>query len=183
MQLNSQPNSVHLQPGCVSVNENVTEMKSAAAGNSCSGLGKVACGSASISWSVKCYTLPYLFEKWEINLDGDTFIKIDVESFECKLLPSLVPWLLTASIKPTIHVAMHKHIEPCTPQEYSKINVLVQAYKYAWCGSRITQTQELDMEQRCGVGELILSDVAVPALLMHLPQFGKGLNLVKGSIW
>jgi FkbM family methyltransferase len=150
--------NIHLQPGCVATSEERRTMKSAAAGNSCSGLGDVACGTAAVEWKVQCYTLPHLFTTWNIDVGPLTFIKIDVESYECELLPSLASWLTAAPVKPTLHVAMHSQIARCSAEQYGKIDALIQTYGYVFCnGAR--NKHEFKVGTACDSGELVLSDV------------------------
>lgn len=155
--------NVHLQPGCVATTEERRTMKSAAAGNSCSGLKQVGCGTPSVEWQVQCYTLPFLFHEWGIGLDSATFIKIDVESYECDLLPSLAAWLQSAAVKPTLHVAMHSQVERCTDAQYKAIDALTQSYAYAACNGTVSR-HGLDVGGACSVGELLLSDVLPPVV-------------------
>ena len=50
---------MHLQHGCVSVRREVKDMKSAASGNSGSGVGDaVACGKAHVAWGCSVTTYP-----------------------------------------------------------------------------------------------------------------------------
>lgn len=149
---------VHLQPGCVATSEQRRTMKSAAAGNSCSGLSHVACGSPAVEWQVQCYTLPHLFDRWGVGVDANTFIKMDVESYECDLLPSLAAWLQGAPVKPTLHVAMHSQIERCSEPQYRAIEDLARSYAYVVCNG-VRTSHELDVTASCLSGELVLSDV------------------------
>lgn len=99
-------------------------MTSASAGNSCSGLGnKIACGSPKDVWQVSSYPLPFLLKRWNLPATNDLFIKVDVESFECNLLPSWLPWLrnIGRSKKPVFHIAFHSQIEKCSQNEYKEI--------------------------------------------------------------
>lgn len=150
--------NIHLQPGCVATHSQIMTMRSAAAGNSCSGLGNVSCGTAAVAWNVQCYTLPYLFHTWNIKLNNKTFIKIDIESYECQLLPSLLSWLLHTSSKPTLHIAMHSQISTCAAQEYDSITKLAYSYKTVWCGKHL-EKNTLDIARTCHTGELVLSDI------------------------
>ena len=163
--------NVHLQPGCVSVRREVKDMRSAAAGNSCSGVGDaVACGNATAAWKVQCYDLPFLLKHWGVDLSLDTFIKIDVESYECALVPSMVNLLLAAPLKPTLSLAMHRQVSPCNEGAYADITRFAAAYKHVECasGSRITLLANADLEaggigNLCPSGDLLLSDHVPPA--------------------
>ena len=100
----------------------IASMSSASAGNSCSGLGKVACGKASVFWKVNAYPLPYLLKLWNVPVTNQLFIKVDVESFECQLVPSWLPWLQSIEgKKPIFHIALHSQIVQCSQDEYRQI--------------------------------------------------------------
>ena len=151
-----------IQPACVSTLEGVQGMHSAGAGNSCSGLGKVACGEVTQSWSVQCYHLQTLFKKWDIDLGMNTFIKIDIESHECELLPHLKEWLLTVQTKPTLHVAMHGQIRSCSPSQYHQINQLIWQYRFGFCKEVIKSIGDYEVQQFCSSDNLVLSDFLQP---------------------
>ena len=162
--------NVHLQPGCVSVQREMKDMRSAEAGNSCSGVGdSLACGKVTAAWRVQCYDLPFLFKHWGVDLGFDTFIKIDVEGYECALIPSMADWLLAAPWKPTISLAMHSQVAPCQVDAYADITRLTQAYKFVECYSKSGFAQlssaELGVDgigTLCPSGELLLSDHMPP---------------------
>jgi hypothetical protein len=103
-------------------------------------------------------------------LSLDTFIKIDVESYECALVPSMVNWLLAAPLKPTLSLAMHRQVSPCNEGAYADITRLAAEYKHVECasGSRITLLANADLEaggigNLCSSGDLLLSDHVPPA--------------------
>lgn len=159
-----------VQPACVATDEmaGTQEMASAAAGDSCSGLNKSSgCfrrGHAPVKWQVRCYSLPYLFAKWRIATDATTFIKIDVEGFECKLLPSLAGWLGESKdhSKPTLHFALHAQTSSCTSDEQAAILRLSNQYRHAYCTSGQHQGVEWTaMMNRlpCPMSEVVFSDV------------------------
>ena len=62
-------------------------------GTSVSGIGEHVVGKneGMMQWQVACYTLPDIMENyWGIRKPYvDVFLKIDVESYECKLIPSV----------------------------------------------------------------------------------------------
>ena len=103
---------VHLLAGCLGTNSSIYEMKSASAGNSMSSLSKIAGEAqypANIKWAVRCYTLSDVFKAWHIDAEvTDVFVKIDIESYECDVLPSLYPWLMKMRRKPSLFIAMHQ---------------------------------------------------------------------------
>jgi len=127
-------NRIALQPGCVGTQTDSVIMKSSEPGNSCSGIGSsVGCQKQSFrtfEWRVSCYSLDFLLYYYNLTVDQSMFIKIDIESFECKLLPALIDWLTGLESKPTIHVAMHSQIQSCSDVEYASINMLMGMYKY-----------------------------------------------------
>lgn len=158
--------NVHIQPACVAVEQASMTMHTAKAGNSGSGLGDVSGGGHGIHWKVQCYDLPFLFKTWGISLDDNTFIKIDVESYECTLLPSLVDWFLAVKSKPTLHIAMHGNFAKCSSTQYKEIDRLVQGYKFGVCErdatSSILNSLTWDTKTMCNFGELVLSDLKAP---------------------
>ena len=73
-------------------------MRSGSPGNSCSGMKNLkihekSSGRGKASWDTDGYTLPHLLRLNGIPFSKDTFIKIDVESYECELIPSWLNWL------------------------------------------------------------------------------------------
>jgi len=68
------------------------------------------------------YTLPFLFNLWGILFEEEKsiFIKIDIEAYECSLLPSFYDWLSTESIEQaslTMFVSFHPQLKPCTKHQ------------------------------------------------------------------
>lgn len=119
---------------------------------------------------MQCYDLPYLFKHWGVDLSLDTFIKIDVESYECAHIPSMVDWLLAAPLKPTISLAMHSQVASCQADAYADITRLTLAYRFVECNSEAGFAQlspaQLAAEgvgKLCPSGELLLSDHMPPA--------------------
>ncbi len=158
--LNPLSRNIHVLPFCVGTERSVMEMRSAQSGNSCSGLGKVACGSVSQTWSVQCFPLLDFFQHWDLEPSSNVFIKIDVESFECKLLPTLLPWFLPLiNNKPTLYISMHSLVDPCSAVEYESIVKLIKLYRYSSCmGQPIATNSEFN----CTAGEMLLSDIYRP---------------------
>lgn len=125
---------VELLPACIATNHSMLQMNSANAGNSCSGLGTVACGAVTVRWSVQCFRLSELFVHWHLRLTDNVFVKIDVESYECELIPSFVAWLSSAERKPTLYIAFHgSNVAACSVAQYTAIDELVHLYAYAHC--------------------------------------------------
>lgn len=111
----------------------MVNMKSGESGNSCSGMKSVYVptgGEAKITWNVRGYTMPYLMKQLDLPQTHHTFIKIDIESYECELLSSWIEWLKQLETKPTIFVALHAQIEPCSTEQYDNIETLSKLYKH-----------------------------------------------------
>jgi FkbM family methyltransferase len=63
------------------------------------------------------YTLPFLFNLWGIHFEEQpVFIKIDIEAYECSLIPSFYEWLSAeSSIQAlTMFVSFHPQLRLCT---------------------------------------------------------------------
>ena len=125
---------VHVQPACVGVTESVLEMKSRNPGNSESSLGSVfrQQNVAELPhWNVRCYPLERLFQHWGIDPDTEkVFIKCDVESYECNLLPSWQAWFKRLSTKPTLHLATHSQISKCSAEQTKTMTEIAMSYRY-----------------------------------------------------
>ena len=127
---------------CVSTPNDVglMTMKSAEAGNSCSSLGdnvEWACGAVKQEWQVQCYTLPYLFAKWGVTIGGPqsspVFIKIDIESYECALVPSFYDWLVGETFLPTIFVSFHPQITLCDEEQLHGVLKVFKLFQHVSC--------------------------------------------------
>jgi FkbM family methyltransferase len=153
-------NRVYLQAGCLGVESRLLEIRSGGPGNSMSSLNKFyqeTPNSVAFKWSVHCYCLPDLFKIWGIDSEYEhVLVKIDIESYECKVLPSLYNWLANMKRKPTIYIAMHSQIVPCSTEEYAAIYKIAALYRYrspAFVGVNNTIAQ---------TGEFLLSDMKPP---------------------
>lgn len=128
--------SIHVQPGAVGIGSIdstapvVVNMRSAKAGNSCSGIGEwdKNCGEVKENWTVNSYTLPALLKLWGLDA-SDTFIKVDTEAFECKLVPSWVDWLKYMETRPTFYISFHSYVSNCTEEEYEAISRFARLFK------------------------------------------------------
>ena len=154
---------IELLPAVVATNHSVLEMSSFEAGNSCAGLGKIACGVATTHWSVGSFRLVDIFHHWHVQADSNVFLKIDVESYECTLLPSLYDWFshLASGNRPTVFVAMHaRTIEYCTDQQYAQIATLFRLYKRSRCVEAEIDvfSNEYSDEIMCKNDEILLTD-------------------------
>lgn len=133
-----------VQPGCVSSPQHVgqTTMKAAGgAGQSMSSLTKVYLEEAHASrnatmvrWQVRCNTLSTIMEQhWGLSLLSDDYnimLKVDVESYECHLLPSWYDWLESVPDQhlPTIFVSLHPQIADCSEEQWDGIYRLMALY-------------------------------------------------------
>merc|ERR1712086_63341 len=131
---------IHIQPGGIGLGSGTSpdpfqvEMTSAGAGNSCSTIGELThslCGDSKNQrkWKVNTYPLPALLHRWGVPLPS-TFIKVDVEAFECALLPSWLPWLKALEHKPTFHIAFHNGVRKCSADELVAIGELGRLFKH-----------------------------------------------------
>ena len=118
------------------------EMHSSSPGNSCSGLGNKSfnCGDIPLDkwkhWNVNAYSLTYIMRHYKVPFTSATFIKVDVESFECSLIPSWRHWLaIIGNHKPTLHVAFHSQIVKCTDDEYLIIGQIASTFGFLSCGA------------------------------------------------
>jgi len=104
-------------------------------GGSMSGIGKNVYGDKgekAIKWEVQCYTLPDLFENyWGIQKPyKDVFIKIDIETYECKLIPSFYNWLKDEQFLPKMFISFHPKIDECTDIEYEGVLKFLSLYDH-----------------------------------------------------
>lgn len=138
----------------------MVEMHSHSAGNSCSGLGVIGCGESAVRWSVTAFTLPDLFAHWRIAANEHVFIKMDVESYECELLPSFFSWFSRLPRKPTLYVSMHSQVANCTAEQYSNIAKLFKLYNVQYCvGSRQPVFMpSTNLTISCLIDEILLTD-------------------------
>jgi len=138
---------VSVDSGCVSRPEDVGTMAmraSGSAGVSTSGIGEHVfqqfrdVGKSPIRWEVRCYTLPDLFDDyWGIRKPyEDVFLKIDVESYECKLVPSFYDWLREETHLPTMYVSFHPQFAECTDEEYLSVAKFFALYDHVAYGDR-----------------------------------------------
>lgn len=128
---------VFVYPACVSsdVDSGKKSMRSAKhAGRSSSGIGdKIYLHKEKVSkfmiWNVQCYTLQHLFAILNIQKPyKHVLIKIDVESYECKLIPSFYDWLKHETFLPTFFISFHPQISPCTDKEFRDVLKVLKLY-------------------------------------------------------
>lgn len=116
--------NIQMTAGCVSDVDAIVQMKSKRPGNSESSTNKIFHddGGPLTKWFVQCYTLENYFKMWGIDSEtDDIFIKVDVESAECSLLPSWYHWLKGMRRKPRIYISMHPQITKCTDGKVFKL--------------------------------------------------------------
>lgn len=150
--------NVHLNPHAIGMGSTTdleatqVAMSSAAAGNSCSGLGSVACGEASVHWKVNAYSLPALLRHWNVPSSEELFIKVDVESYECQLIPSWLPWIESIQgSKPAFHIAFHGQIEKCSEEEFKAIYRFGKQFHFV----RTECMDDINLIWKCESGEFM----------------------------
>lgn len=96
------------------------------------GIGEKVMGASSFKWFVECYTLPELFDDyWRIDKPyRDVMIKIDVETYECKLIPSFYDWLKDEEYLPKMFISFHPQIQHCTLDEYEGVMRFLRLYDH-----------------------------------------------------
>lgn len=120
---------ISVDSGCIARPEDVGKVVMKAGtgpGESTSGIGESvfrAKRGNAIKWEVQCYTLPDLFDNyWGISRPyTNVFLKIDVETYECKLVPSFYDWLIHEAHRPVMYISFHPQISECTDEEYSGV--------------------------------------------------------------
>ena len=97
----------------------------------------------AVKWEVQCYTLPDIFENyWGIQKPyKDVFIKIDVETYECKLVPSFYDWLKGEKYLPTMYISFHPQIQKCTEEECKTVLMFIGLYDNGVLSGKLAQNQ------------------------------------------
>ena len=166
-------NHTYVYPVAVRTGHNETQgkrvsMRSSNAGNSCSGMNEIqtrkdnACGNNmnTDSWEIDAYTLSHLLKINKIPASKETFIKIDVESYECELIPSWFDWMKKLSSKPTLFVSFHGHnVRCCSKDQYAKMSAFSRLYKGLWHNMRKTKAKEYFNTISCTTKVLVFSDL------------------------
>ena len=132
---NTWANRITLDSACISRPEDagyMTMRGAKAPGASMSGIGDKLARKQNGQWTVKCYTLPDIFENyWGIKSPFiDVFIKIDIESYECKLIPSFHDWLKDETYLPKLYISFHREIEFCSDYEWEGILKVLRLYDH-----------------------------------------------------
>jgi len=137
---------VSVESACVSRPEDVGKLtmraggRGGGAGQSMSGInGKVAKdrGDQAASWQVQCDTLPHIFDFWGLDKPyKDVFIKIDIESYECKLIPSFYDWLKDEVFLPKMFLNYHSlSIQDCSDEEWRGLLKFLKLYDHVTINS------------------------------------------------
>lgn len=143
-------------------------MRSGGAGNSCSGMKDIltrkdgACGNDmnKDSWDVDGYTLQHLLNVNDIPASKETFIKVDVESYECELIPSWFDWMKGLSVKPTLFVSFHGHnVRCCTKEQYDKILSFSKLFKGFWYNMKKAKPEDFFSVATCTTEVVVFSDL------------------------
>ena len=143
------------------------EMQSSSPGNSCSGVGKLVGNCLNVPkdkwkrWFVNSYPLPAILAHYHVPASVHTFIKVDVESFECKLFPSWELWLKQLGAnKPTFYMSFHSNIDKCSEEEYAVIGRIVKTFRFISSPKCIEKSANgsFSWSLSCGYGEFAFSD-------------------------
>jgi hypothetical protein len=132
-----------------------------AAGSSMSGIGNKVFrdrGEKAMSWKVQCRTLQDIFDNyWGIHKPyKDVFIKIDIESYECKLVPSFYEWLKDEEYLPKMFISFHPQIESCTKEDFEGVLQFLKLYDHV----KVANTHELPI-QTATINDLKFREVVV----------------------
>jgi len=136
-------NKITVNSGCISSEHDVGEMTMRAGiapGASVSGIGNKVYkdrGVKTVTWKVQCHTLYDVFENyWGIHKPYmDVFIKIDIESYECKLVPSFYDWLKDEKYLPKMFISFHPQIESCTDEDFEGVLKFLKLYDHVKVGN------------------------------------------------
>ena len=130
-------NHVSVDSGCVSAPKDTGKLTMKAGGGpgqSMSGIGEKVSGETEnpVTWEVQCYTLYDIFANyWNIQKPyKDVLIKIDVESYECKLVPSFYDWLKDEHFLPKMFLSFHHQIEECSDDEFEGVLKVLKLYDH-----------------------------------------------------
>lgn len=155
--------NVKVVPGLVLAESSAKRvtMKSGEPGEAVSSLGKIwKQPKPKRQWGVLGRTLPEWFQLFQIDFQRHVFIKIDVESYECILMPSFVKYLKNWELgqhKPTLYLSMHEPIERCSDEQYKRIFDLCEMYRFKsekFCDMKTRYVLKSGM-----TGEFIFSDL------------------------
>lgn len=129
VRLNSQL-PITIVPACVSAPEDVGMMKMKGnPGDSMSGITDKLAAHASSGWKVRCYDLPTLLVDCRISIESQAvLIKVDVESYECKLIPSFYDWLKEKKRLPILYISFHPQISDCSNEEWDAVLKVFRLY-------------------------------------------------------
>eukprot|EP00804_Cyclotella_cryptica_P015549 CCRYP_003578-RA/>CCRYP_003578-RA protein AED:0.22 eAED:0.22 QI:0/-1/0/1/-1/1/1/0/364 len=143
-------NKITIDSGCISSPNDIGEMTMRAGiapGASVSGIGNKVYkdqGEKTVTWKVQCRTLYDVFENyWSIHKPyKDVFIKVDIESYECKLVPSFYDWLKDEKYLPKMFISFHPQIESCTDEDFEGVLTFLKLYDHVKVGN----VREMDIQ-------------------------------------
>jgi FkbM family methyltransferase len=143
---------VSVTPACISAPQDVGLMlMKGKPGASMSGISEKLAVHPTSGWKVRCYTLPTVLERWGIDIGAQpVMIKIDVESYECKLVPAFYDWLKDIKRLPTIYVSFHPQISDCLSTEWEAILKVLRLYQRIFSHSG---TKEMQLAHDISVAE------------------------------
>ena len=76
---------------------------------------------------VECTAISQFVAEYELDTKDHVFVKIDVEGGESLILPSLLSWILSTGIRPTLFFSMHMTADSA---ERASIAALLNTYPY-----------------------------------------------------
>ena len=117
--------------------------------------GKAVVVDFTATWCGPCQRIAPIFVKLAEEMPEIVFVKVDVESYECQLVPSWIEWLGSIQgAKPTFHIAFHSNFNECTPEEYGLVYQFANMFEYK-------EENCMDEEKKvwiCGLGEFLFHD-------------------------
>ena len=128
--------NVRVVPGIVTAESSAqpVTMRSGNPGEAVSSLGKVwKVPKPKKQWGVMGRTLPEWFTVFQIDFRKHVFIKIDVESYECILMPSFIKHLKQwepGTHKPTVYLSTHEAFARCSDEQYKQMFQLCEVYRF-----------------------------------------------------
>ena len=101
-----------------------------------------------------------VFYKMAIPASKETFIKVDVESYECELIPSWFDWMNDLREKPTLFVSFHGHnVRCCTKEQYDKILSFSKLFKGFWYNMKKAKPEDFFSVATCTTEVVVFSDL------------------------
>jgi FkbM family methyltransferase len=111
------------------------QMETTKKGNSESMIVPALTGKKEEHFEAGGFTLPFLTTLWGIDIEKEpVFIKIDIEAYECRLLPSFHEWLKEEDVlNLTIFVSFHPHLKPCTEKQMQGVLETLKLFDSVSC--------------------------------------------------